>query len=92
MLIEMDCYDMSELIKELGYEEHCDLLADYVDDCCCDGWDIKRWLANCYNSTIYCFENKEEALEFIEHEKRTLDEDCCWYTNSNYGVIVDLDY
>ena len=56
MLIEVDDYDIKLLLKGLGFDEY-ELLGDYVDDCCCDGWNVKQWIENTYNHTIYCFNN-----------------------------------
>ena len=90
MLIEVDEYDLSVLLKGLGYEDECDLLAEYLVDCCCDTWNVKSWINNTYNHTILCFETEEETLKYIEKEGLTHGEDCFIY-KGHYGYILDID-
>ena len=90
MLIEVDDYDIKLLLKGLGFDEY-ELLGYYVDDCCCDGWNVKQWIENTYNHTIYCFNNREETLEYIEQQGLKLDENCSIYEGFLGNCVLDVD-
>lgn len=78
----MDYYDLSLYIKSLGYE-HYELLADYIEECCCDGWNVKSWLAN---ANYRCFNDKNELIECME-EENLKDGDCSIYNGHNGYVL-----
>ena len=85
MLIEVDFYDLTVLLKGLGYDNE-DIIAEYITDCCCSEINVKYWLGNAnYN----CFKNKDEALNYIKEQGYTLEDNCIVY-EGDCGIFVEL--
>lgn len=85
MLCELDFYDIRNLLDGLGYENESDIIADYIEECCADGWNIKQWVNN---TDFITFKDKEKALEFVKENGLNEDSLYCGVC----GCFVDLDY
>ena len=82
MLFELDFYDVTILLKGLGYKKDCYLLADYLTECSCDEFNIKCWVGNLDYMT---FKNKKEALEYVKGDK---EEDYTIYESEYFGCLL----
>ena len=84
MECELDYYDMVIMFKGFGCDEaEAETRADYIEQCCGSGWNIRQWY---YNSEGQYFESEEEALEYIKKEGLTIGKDCNIYVSCNGGV------
>ena len=84
MEIELDYSDMVVLFKSYGCDEkEAETRADYIEQCCSAGWNIRQWY---YNSEGQYFLSKDEALEFIKENGLTVDVDCNIYESFNGGI------
>lgn len=80
----MDYENVLNLLKNLGCEEkEAEARAEYIEQCCDEYWNVEDWY---YNSEGKYFDNENEALEFIEDEVLTIEEDCNIYIARNGGV------
>lgn len=83
MLFELDFYDLTVLLKGLGYENY-NLLADYLMECSCDEFNVKQWVGNL---DYMIFESKEKALEYVKENE---EEEHNIYESEYFGCLLEF--
>ena len=89
MLIEVDWYDIYDLVRVNGYNnEEAEIISNYIDDRINFEVNLREWL-NSNAFEVIVDGDKEQALEYIKRNGYNIDE-CIIYDECNQGVFIDI--
>ena len=89
MLIEVDWYDIYDLVRVNGYNnEEAEIISNYIDDRINFEVNLREWL-NSNAFEVIVDGDKEQALEYIKRNGCKIDE-CIIYDECNQGVFIDI--